>query len=95
MTRRRLAQLGRMGTAEILSRSRTGVRIAIDRARATVVSPRWRRSDLRRTLSGERTPADLRQAVTQQQWTDAHLAVARLIASGPQRFVIADVRYLG
>jgi hypothetical protein len=89
MTLRRLAKIARMDAAEIVSRSRAGARIAVDRARAAVMTPVWRRNDLLRTVSGDRTLSDIRAAAARGRWMDAHVGLARLLASEPQRFVIA------
>ena len=89
MTVRRLVKLARMDAAEIVARSTAGARIAVDRARAAIVPPRWQRRDLLRALSLDRTTADIRAAAAAGHWIDAHVGLARLLATGPQRFVIA------
>ena len=89
MTPRRLAKLAQMDAAEMVARSRAGARIAVDRAGAAIVPPRWQRRDLLRALSGDRTLTDIREAAAAGHWMDAHLGLARMIASGPQRYVIA------
>jgi hypothetical protein len=89
MNLRRLAKLSRMDAAEIVSRARAGARIAVDRARAAVSRPAWRRDRLLRTLSGDRTLSDIRAAAGAGRWMDAHFGLAHLLASDPPRFVIA------
>jgi hypothetical protein len=88
MTLRRLAKLARMDAAEIVSRSRASARIAVDRARAAILTPAWRRERLLRTLSGDRMLSDIRAAAAAERWMDAHFGLARRLASDPQRFVI-------
>ena len=89
MTLHRLAKIARMDAAEIVSRSRAGARIAVDRARAAIVTPAWRRERLLRTLSGDRMLSDVRAAAGADRWMDAHFGLAHVLASDPQRFVIA------
>jgi Heparinase II/III-like protein/Heparinase II/III N-terminus len=85
----RLEKLGRMDVSEIAWRARQGARNAVDRARAAVVAPRWRRADVLGTLSQDERLAPIRDAAAAQRWIEAHAALARLLASEPQRFVIA------
>ena len=89
MSLRRLVKLAGMDATEIVARSTAGARIAVDRARAAIVPPRWHRRDFLRALSNDRTTTDIRAAAGAGHWLDAHVGLARLIATGPQRFVVA------
>ena len=88
MTFGRLDKLARMDVDEIFARSRAGARVALDRARAAVAKPRWRRTEFLTVLARDGRLKAVRDAAAAGRWLDAHTALASFIASEPQRFVI-------
>jgi hypothetical protein len=85
----RLEKLARMDVDELVWRARAAARTAFDRARAAVTRPRWQRTDVLDVLSRDDRLQPVRDRVAAGRWLDAHAALGRLIASEPQRFVIA------
>jgi Heparinase II/III-like protein/Heparinase II/III N-terminus len=89
MIRRSLARLARMDAAEIGWRLRTSGRTMIDRARAGIVEPQWRRERLAPALASLPELGEVRGALAQHDWSEAHRALSRHFMRAPQRFVLA------
>jgi hypothetical protein len=92
MIRRRLARVAQMDRAELFWRAGAGARIARDRAVAAVRQPRWDRRQLRSRLAPGDGLDDVRRALGQQQWLDAHRALSRYFVAAPQRFPLSQSR---
>jgi hypothetical protein len=84
-----MTRLARMDAAELAWRGATAARAMVDRARARIVPPRWRREDLRQVLARRRDLDNVRAALGAGRWDEAHRELARHFAVAPQRFVIS------
>jgi hypothetical protein len=89
MIRKLLARLVRMDTAEATWRGTTVTRAILDRARARVVAPRWRRRDLRQALARNAGVDLARTALAAGRWDDAHHELARHFMTAGPRFVVS------
>jgi len=89
MMPRSLARLARMDRAELAWRAGATARTAIDRVRTRWMAPRWSREDLLHALAPAEDLRDVRRALAERAWGRAHRALARRLASSPQRFVVA------
>jgi heparinase II/III-like protein len=87
--RSRLLRLARMDRAELAWRAAAAARIATDRVRVNLSSPAWDRADLRRALAPRPEFDEVRDAIANRRWSDAHRALAANVATGSQRFAIA------
>jgi len=89
MTRPSLARLRQMDAAEVAWRTRAAGRIAIERARVRLGTPRWNRAELLRALAPDDDLAGVREALAKGRWSDAHRELSRHFGDTPQRFVIS------
>jgi heparinase II/III-like protein len=78
-----------MGPREVLWRSAAAGRIARDRVRLAIAPARWNRGELARLLVTSSAAAPIAAAAREGRWLDAHQAIARHLASSPQRFLIS------
>jgi uncharacterized heparinase superfamily protein len=88
--RRLLSRVARMDRAELAWRGAAAARIAGDRMRAALISPRWDRHDLLAALAPLPELAAVRTTLAAGRWRDAHRELSRHFAtiSTPRRFVI-------
>jgi hypothetical protein len=89
MMRRLIARIAQMDSGEIMWRSQTAARNAVDRVRSFVFPPRWRRRDLTGRLAPLRELTAARQALAAGHWDAAHAALSHHFACRPQRFPVA------
>jgi Heparinase II/III-like protein/Heparinase II/III N-terminus len=92
MIPRTLARVAQMDRAELVWRAGAGARIARDRAAAAVRQPRWDRRRLRSRLASGDGLDDVRRALGEEQWHDAHRALSRYFVTAPQRFPLSQSR---
>ena len=89
MIRRVVGKLARMNAEEIVWRTTTAGRILRDRIGAAMSPPRWVRTSLRPALAVDDALSEVRAALKQQRWSEAHRALSRHFARAPRRFPIA------
>jgi len=89
MMGRSLTRIRAMDLTEILWRSRSAARTAVDRARVAAARPTWNRRDLAGRLASGPALSAARAALGRGRWLDAHNELARHFVAAPQRFVIA------
>ena len=77
-----------MDRAELVWRSRTGLRIAADRAKATLRRPRWQRSDFARVIPGSGEFRAMRRLAERGDWSRLHRELTQYFTTEPPRFVI-------
>ena len=88
-----LARLAHMGVDEIAWRARAVARITWDRFHASRTPPAWDRRLLAAALAPDRALDAVRTALAQEEWREAHRALAFHIAFTPQRFALAAANH--
>ena len=89
MIERRLTRIAQMDRTEIAWRGAAAVRTAIDRIRTRAAGPHWSRAGLLTALDASPDLSPARRALAAHRWDDAQRELARCIARGRRRFVIA------
>ena len=89
MIERRLTRIAQMDRTEIAWRGAAAVRTAIDRIRTRAAGPQWSRGGLLTALDASPDLSPARRALAAHRWDDAQRELARCIARGRRRFVIA------
>ena len=78
-----------MDASELAWRGRAAARVMRERARHAIAREQWNRKALGRILGPSAAWTAVRDAVAGGRWLDAHVGLARHVASSPQRFLVA------